>query len=102
MPYKLNTKWRSLNTPHFGPEVIDFIQRLKEKEILRRKSSILKQKILVRQLLRRFPDVDTEYLKELYPDVNIDDQKENLDEYIQSMRWNEFHYLTYKSKTNKK
>ena len=98
----MNTKWRALNAPGFGPEYTDFNQKLKEKQLMAKKSLIFKQKLYVRQILRRFPEVDTQHLQELYPDVNIKDQKENLDEYLSTMRWRAFHPELYKSKTDKK
>ena len=94
----MNSKWRALNAPGFGPEVINFNRRLREKELISRKHQIFKQKLYVRQLLRRFPEADAQYLQELYPEVNIKDQKENLDEYVSQNRWLEFHSQLYKPK----
>ncbi|XP_054165086.1 39S ribosomal protein L47, mitochondrial-like [Oppia nitens] len=101
MPYKFNTKWRSLNAPGFGKDVIDFTRRLREKQMLQRKGQIWGTTLYVRNLLRRFPDIDIDYLQELYPDVNIKKEREHLDENIGKIRNYRFHSALYKSKQNK-
>ncbi|CAG2123340.1 unnamed protein product, partial [Medioppia subpectinata] len=73
VPYRYNPKWRALNAPGFGKEVIDFNRKLNEKKLLEKKSLIFRQKYYCRQLMRRFPDMDLNYLQEKFPDVDVMD-----------------------------
>lgn len=81
IPYWMNNPWRKLYGPGFGRDVNDFIGRLREKQIDRHRRHMLNEATYVRQLLRRFPDMDLEYLQERYPRVPVQYLKNNLHQY---------------------
>ena len=87
IPYWMNSKWRQIYGPGFGPEVVDFNRRMREQKMIKKTYQHLVDKTYVRRLLVRFPDVDLEYLQELYPDINVKKMKENLEILIQNDRW---------------
>jgi hypothetical protein len=95
----MNPKWRALNAPGFGKDVKDFNMKLNEKKLVHKKSLIFRQSYYCRQLLRRFPDLDIDYLQEKFPDVNVKYLKENLDELCENDRWRPFHRSLYDSDT---
>lgn len=78
IPMWMNHEWRYMHGPCYGRHVQDFIKRLREKKAERIQKQYMKDKIEVRQLLRRFPDVDMEYLQEKYPRVDIKKCKKEL------------------------
>ena len=90
IPYWMNTKWRKLYGPGHDKYVSMFIERLREKKALKNARHTLEQWYEVRQLLRRFPDIDLEVLQEKYPKVPVKYFKENLDYYTE--RW---HFSQY-------
>lgn len=77
----MNTKWRKLYGPGHGPEVFDFIMRLREKKAKQVGFQLYWQYREVRQILRRFPDTDLEYLQEKYPRVPVKHLQDNLHKY---------------------
>lgn len=79
IPYWMNRKFRNLEGPGFGKEVNSFINKYHENKTRKRARRILEQWLYVRQVLRRFPDVNIEELKALYPKVPVEYLKENLD-----------------------
>lgn len=81
VPYWMNNRWRKLYGPGYGKDVADFIGRLREKRVDRYRAQILRESYYVRQLLRRFPDMDLEYLQEKFPRVPVQYFKANLDQY---------------------
>ncbi|CAG2179446.1 unnamed protein product [Oppiella nova] len=98
MPYRMNTKWRAMNAPGFGKDVIEFNLKLKEKKLKEKKSAIFRQSFYCRQLMRRFPDLDLEYLQEKFPDVDVKKQKDSLDELCKNERFRPFHRTLYHTK----
>jgi large subunit ribosomal protein L47 len=81
IPFWMNSKWRALYGPGHGKEVNEFLDKLREKKARRLKRHYLYERYTVRQLLRRFPDMDLEYLQEKYPQVPVDYLKDNLNKY---------------------
>ena len=47
---------------------------------------IFKQKLYVRQLMRRFPDIDVEYLSEKFPEIDFDKEQEELEDNLLRFR----------------
>lgn len=81
IPYHLNTKWRTKYGPGHGKYVNDFVRKWKEKKAKKVIIQTYKDYTEVRQLLRRFPDMDVEVLQEKYPKVPVKYFKENLEYY---------------------
>lgn len=76
----MNYKWRLFSGPGNGRHVYEFIRRYKEKQVSRKAGKLMNQAFEVRQLLRRFPNMDMETLQEKYPEIDIELQKSKLDE----------------------
>lgn len=95
MPYRLNTKWRALNAPGFGKEVIDFNRRLKERLIVEKKTRLFKQRLYIRQVMRRFQDLDCEYLAEKFPETDVREEKADLEDNLYQYRGVHFHRALY-------
>lgn len=81
VPYRLNTKFRELYGPGKGKHVDEFIALLREQKARRLQRRTWNDCSTVRQLLRRFPDLDMDYLQELYPRVPVKYFKDHLDRY---------------------
>lgn len=81
IPYWKNNEYRKLQAPGSGKIVIDFIRKLREKKITQLKSKIFRESQEVRQILRRFPDTDLEYLQEKYPRVPVEAMRESLEDH---------------------
>lgn len=79
IPYWMNAKFRHFKGPGHGKNIDSFILKYRENQTRKRARKVLEQWTHVRQLLRRFPDLNTEELKYLYPKVPVDYLKENLD-----------------------
>lgn len=78
LPIWMNHDWRYMHGPCYGPHVTDFLKRLREKKLRKITKQYMKDKQEVRQLIRRFPDIDMEYLQEKYPRVNVKKCKTDL------------------------
>lgn len=83
IPYWMNTKWRQLNGPGYGADVEQFLRQLNEKKVRMKRTLLFKQAAEVRQLIRRFPDMDLDYLQEQNPKLGVKYLKENLDKYTE-------------------
>lgn len=81
IPYRMNTKFRELYGPGKGKDVNEFIGLLREQKARRLQRRTFADCSTVRQLLRRFPDLDIDYLQELYPRVPVRYFKDHLDQY---------------------
>ncbi|KAI1285276.1 39S ribosomal protein L47, mitochondrial [Halotydeus destructor] len=81
VPYWMNSPWRKLYGPGYGKDVSDFIMRLRERDVADGKRKLFHEHYLVRQYLRRFPDMDLEYLQERYPRVPVNYVKDYLFKY---------------------
>lgn len=81
IPYRMNTKWRNLWGPGRGKEIEEFMRKFKEIKAEKAFRRRMERCFEVRQYLRRFPDIDLDYLQELYPDVPVNYFKENLHRY---------------------
>ena len=79
IPYRMNKKFRQFEGPGFGKIVDSFINKYREKQTRKQSRRVLEQWLYVRQVLRRFPNVNIDELKALYPKVPVDYLKENLD-----------------------
>lgn len=77
IPYWMNTKWRNLYGPGHGRYVWEFMALYREKKARKAKAQTLLEWQIVRQLVRRFPDIDLDYLQEKYPRVPVRFMKEN-------------------------
>lgn len=77
----MNSEWRKFNAPGFDQSVIDFNRRLGEKATKNAYRKKCNNALHVRRLLRRFPDMDLNILKERYPDIDVENMKANLAEY---------------------
>lgn len=95
----MNNEWRKLNAPGFGKDVIEFKQKLRERNQHRKTASIFHQAYKVRQLLRRFDSIDLDYLQEKYPEVDVQLMKDNLNEFVLQERQQRFHPLFYQRKS---
>lgn len=78
IPMWMNHEWRYMFGPCHGPHVQAFLRKLRERKAGRIQRQYMKDKREVRQLLRRFPDVDMEYLQEKYPRVDVHKCKKEL------------------------
>ena len=76
VPYWMNAPWRKLYGPGFGKDVENFMLLMREKKVKRMQSKILAEKLQVRQLIRRFPEMDLQHLQEKYPRVSVKEMKE--------------------------
>ncbi|RWS30573.1 39S ribosomal protein L47-like protein, partial [Leptotrombidium deliense] len=83
IPYALNKKWRQTWGPGHGKYVDDFVRKWYEVKINQAKKKVYRDAYTVRQLLRKFPDIDLEYLQEKYRLVPVQYMKENLDYYTE-------------------
>jgi len=98
IPYWMNTKWREMNGPGYGPDVFEFQRKLKEKLEKRDYALISRQAFYCRQLMKRFDTLDLEYLQEKFPNVNVQFIKKTLDEHVALDRPTRFHSLLYNQK----
>ena len=55
------------------------MRRYKERQVTRKAAKLQNQAFEVRQLLRRFPNMDVESLENKYPEIDIEAQKRNLE-----------------------
>ena len=81
LPYRLNHKYRETYGPGKGKYVSHFVAMLREQKASRVKRRTMQDWSHVRQLLRRFPSMDTEYLQELYPRVPVKFFQDHLDRF---------------------
>jgi large subunit ribosomal protein L47 len=95
IPYWMNTKWRKLYGPGHGKYVNEFIQKMRDKKSRKIAYTTLSQHQEVRQLLRRFPNIDLDELQAKYPKVPVRYYKDHLDFY------NEQDYKEYSDNTFK-
>ena len=56
------------------------MRRYREKQVSKRAAILQQRAFEVRQLLRRFPNMDMEALQEKYPDIDVEQQKLKFDE----------------------
>ncbi|KAJ6221326.1 hypothetical protein RDWZM_007138 [Blomia tropicalis] len=98
IPYWMNTEWRKLNGPGFDAGIVDFKRKLREKQLKLLFKKRLSSAFYVRQLMKRFDNLDLDYVQELYPDVDVKQIKSTLDEHILQDRTQRFHSLFYKKK----
>lgn len=91
----MNNEWRKYNAPGFGKDVTNFNRRLHEIKMNKQSSKNLKTQFYCRQLIKRFPDIDLDYLQEKFPNVNVKHIKENLNEYVLQDRVRKFHSIFY-------
>ncbi|UXI19051.1 hypothetical protein NH340_JMT04994 [Sarcoptes scabiei] len=95
IPYWMNAEWRKFNSPGHGPDVQDFLQRLREIKLNKEMSRNLKQQLYCQELFRRFPDLDVDYLQRRFPRVDVQHIKENLDEYVKKYPTKRFPNSSY-------
>ena len=76
----MNSHWKLFNGIGHGRHVYEFMRRFREKQVRRKAARLHNRAFDVRQLLRRFPNMDMEALKQKYPDIDIEAQKSNLDD----------------------
>lgn len=81
LPYRLSKTWRAVFGPGHGKDVQDFLRRYGERIKNQKFSQLFAKHKQVRQILRRFPDTDLDYLQSIYPQVPVKHYKENLDYY---------------------
>ena len=81
LPYRMNKKYRELYGPGKGKEVDHFVSYLREQKARRIQRRTWADWSTVRQLLRRFPNLDIELLQEMYPRVPVQYFKDHLDRY---------------------
>lgn len=81
VPYWMNNSWRKLYGPGHGKYVREFVAKLREKKARIVAANNLLDQQEVRQLLRRFPNIDLDELQAKYPKVPVRYFKENLDIY---------------------
>lgn len=84
VPYRSNKIFRETQGPGKRQEVDWFVQRYREQQTSRYNGSRSRTARHIRHLLRRFPNTDIEYLKEIYPEFPegyIEHLKDNLDLY---------------------
>lgn len=98
IPYWMNTEWRKMNAPGFGKDVEEFNKKLREKQLNKTVSLTFRKEFHVRQLLKRFENIDMEYLQELYPEVNVQSIKENLNEITRESRQQRFDAIFYQKR----
>lgn len=79
IPYFMSKNYRTLHGPGSGKNVSKFILKYREMRTRKLAKKVLGQWIHVRQILRRFPDVNIDELQALYPKVPVEYLKENLD-----------------------
>lgn len=83
VPYRLNKQYQELYGPGKGKEVRQFVAELREQKARLLKQRTRQDYVHVRQLMRRFPNMDIEYLQELYPRVPVKFFKDHLDRYYE-------------------
>lgn len=71
IPKEENRKWHE-NRRYRGYAVMKFRRLYKEQELLEKRRERTRNRNHVKGLLRRFPEMDLNILKEKYPDVDID------------------------------
>lgn len=98
IPYWMNNEWRKTNAPGFGKGVAEFNRKLREKKRDKTVSSIFCKAFHIRQLLKRFENIDVEYLKEMYPEVDVQSIKENLNEITLENRQQRFNAIFYQKR----
>ncbi|KAJ9600854.1 hypothetical protein L9F63_000966 [Diploptera punctata] len=73
IPKFMNKKWQSDNASYTHTrDVQDFLQRYKERKFLEKRKARNREKNHVLGLMRRFPNLDMEAVKEQFPSVNIE------------------------------
>jgi hypothetical protein len=77
----MNTEFKKQRGPGYGRNVTEFVRRFREKKMLQTRAKLMDQAKEVRQLLRRFPDLDLEHVQRQYPRVPVQLMKQNLDFY---------------------
>lgn len=97
VPMNMNYRWKLFNGVGTGRHVYEFMRRYKEKQASRKAGKLMNQAFEVRQLLRRFPNMDMEALQEKYPDIDVEAQKDRLDDdytyrLIQSKYFSRYNY----------
>lgn len=70
-----------MHGPGYGRNVTEFVRRFREKKMLRARAKLMEQAGEVRQLLRRFPDLDLDHVQRLYPRVPVQKLKRDVDLY---------------------
>lgn len=78
LPLWMNHEWRYMHGSVYGPHVTHFLKRLREKRVKKITRQYMRDREHVRQLIRRFPDIDLHHLQEIYPRVNVDKCKTDL------------------------
>lgn len=96
----MNSEWRKYNAPGFGKEVMEFNRRLHEIKMNKQVSKHFKAQFYCRQLMKRFPDLDLDYLQEKFPNINVKQMKENLNEYSLKDRVKKFNSIFYHKRNN--
>lgn len=81
VPFRVSKSWRTLFGPCVNKDTQDFFHAYRERIRKRNYGKLCYEHLYVRQLLRRFPDTDLEYLQKKYPRVPVAHYKENLDYY---------------------
>lgn len=100
IPYWMNTKWRSLNAPGFGADVLDFNRRMREIKEKRLIRAHFREAFYCRQLMKRFENLDLDHLQEMFPNVNVKHIRENLNEYVLQDRQSRFNSMFYQKRSN--
>lgn len=95
IPYWMNNEWRKTNAPGFGKDVEEFNKKLREKQQNKAVWLNFRKEFHVRQLLKRFENIDMEYLQELYPELNVQSIKDNLNEITLESRQQRFNAIFY-------
>lgn len=78
LPYKVSKNWRTVFGPGHGKDVNEFIRAWRERRRNAEYSKLKRQHYTVRNLLRRFPSIDLDYLQRKYPQVPVQHYKDNL------------------------
>ncbi|RZF41070.1 hypothetical protein LSTR_LSTR002702 [Laodelphax striatellus] len=72
VPKELHEKWKNHIFSYSHNETKNFLKLYREKLWVKKRRSKLQERRYIFQLFKRFPNVDKEYLKELYPDQDIE------------------------------
>lgn len=81
LPFKMSKSWRTLFGPRIDKDTTEFFHKIRERRRNVYWSRLHREHYEVRQLLRRFPDTDLDYLQKRYPNVPVQHYKEMLDYY---------------------
>lgn len=94
----MNNDWRKMNAPGFGQKIAEFNRQLREQKHDKMVRSNFCKAFHVRQLLKRFENIDVEHLKEMYPEVDVQSIKDNINEITLESRQQRFNAIFYQKR----